>query len=272
MDGNERDDAARGQVNRSSAEVYEEFFVPALFRGWVERVADAASVGPGDRVLDVACGTGVLARHAAERTGPEGAVVGLDVNEGMLAVAGRVAPSLEWRTGRAEALPFEDDSFDVVVSQFALMFFEEPEAALREMVRVLRPGGRLAIAVWGSLDDTPGYRSMVALLRREFGDDSADALTAPYSLGDVGRLRDLLGRAGLRRAEITTLRGEAHFASLSDWVFTDIHGWTLAGMLDDEQYRRLLEVATAELAPFVTDSAHVVFDTPAHIVTAVNPR
>lgn len=139
----------RGQVSHSAAEVYEEVFVPILMQ-WAGRVADAARVQPGQRVLDVACGTGVLARAVAERVGPQGAVVGLDLNEGMLAVAGRKAPHVEWRQGRAEDLPFESQSFDRVVSQFGLMFFAD-RRAVQEMVRVLRPGGHLAVAVWGRL-------------------------------------------------------------------------------------------------------------------------
>ena len=156
----------RGQVSRSAAEVYEEFFVPALFRQWVQPVADAADIRAGDRVLDVACGTGILARHAATRVGAAGSVCGVDINEGMLAVARREAPEIEWRKGAAEALPFADDGFDAVVSQFGLMFFADQAKAIREMRRVLRPGGRLAVAVWDSLANTPGYAAMTALLQR----------------------------------------------------------------------------------------------------------
>jgi SAM-dependent methyltransferase len=264
-------DAERGQVRGSAAEVYEEFFVPALFGEWPERVVDAAGLGSGERVLDVACGTGVLARHVAERVGPAGAVVGLDPNEGMLAVAKRLAPELEWRRGVAESIPFEDGAFDAVVSQFGLMFFDSPEAGLREMVRVLSVGGRLVVVVWASLEDTPGYRSMVALLREEIGDEAADALTAPYALGEVGRLRSVLSAAGLRDAGITTLAGEARFDSLSDWVRTDVYGWTLADMLDEAGYDRLREAADRRLREYVGPDGRVRFPAPAHMVTAVKP-
>jgi ubiquinone/menaquinone biosynthesis C-methylase UbiE len=146
---------ASGQVSTSAAEIYEEFYLPALFLEWAPRMAAAAGVEPNQRVLDVACGTGVLARALAERVKPGGTATGLDINEGMLAVARRKAPGIEWRHGAAESLPFDDAAFDVVVSQFGLMFFQDRTKAIGEMLRVLRPGGRLAVAVWDSLDRTP---------------------------------------------------------------------------------------------------------------------
>jgi ubiquinone/menaquinone biosynthesis C-methylase UbiE len=178
-------------VNRTAAEIYEEFFLPALFQEWTERVADAAQIQGGDRVLDVACGTGVLARTVAARVSPTGSVIGLDVNPGMLAVAAQKAPHIDWRHGQAEALPFDAASFDAVVSQFGLMFFEDREAAIREMARVLRPGGRVAVAVWDSLDNTPGYAAMVELLHNLFGEHAARGLRTPYNLGDKTTLRAL---------------------------------------------------------------------------------
>lgn len=262
----------RGQVSASAAEVYEAFFLPALFQEWTSRVADAAGIQPGQRVLDVACGTGVLARTVADRVGPNGAVVGLDLNEGMLAVARQKAPGIRWQQGVAEALPFEDDTFDAVVSQFGLMFFEDRATALREMLRVLRPGGRLAVAVWDSLDHTPGYAAMTRLLQRLFGDEAADALRSPYHLGDTQRLAGLFAEAGLPNATITTVEGTARFPSIASWVHTDVRGWTLADRIDDTQFEVLLDEAERTLQPFVIDDEGTVeFASPAHIVTAMKP-
>jgi ubiquinone/menaquinone biosynthesis C-methylase UbiE len=151
------DRALQGQVSRSAADVYEEFFVPALFREPAQHVARAADIRRGQSVLDVACGTGVLAREAVRATGNDGNVTGLDRNDGMLAAAKRLAPGINWQPGLAEALPFADRSFDRVFSQFALMFFDDRAAALQEMRRVMKPGGRMHVAVWDSLDRTPGY-------------------------------------------------------------------------------------------------------------------
>jgi ubiquinone/menaquinone biosynthesis C-methylase UbiE len=257
-----------GQVTSSAAEVYDEFFVPALFGPWAPRLVAAAGLQPGMRVVDVACGTGVLTIEAARATGANGAVVGVDLNPGMLAVARRKAPEVEWQQAPAEALPFDSESFDSAFSQFGLMFFEDKEASIREMWRVLRPGGRLVIAVWDSLDNTPGYATVALLLARLFGDAIADLLKAPYSLGDPSALRSLLGVSGVTGAEVRRSPGEARFPSIRSWIHTDVRGWTYADKLDDEQYELLVSEAEKELQRFVTRDGEVRFDHPALIATA----
>ena len=257
-----------GQITHDAAEVYEEFFVPVLFQQFVEPMMNAAGVRAGQRVLDVACGTGVLARAVAERTGATGAVTGLDLNPGMLAVARRVAPAIEWKQGRAEALPFEDQSFDAVVCQFGLMFFEDRPAALREMLRVLRPGGRLAVAVWDAIDRSPGYAAEEQLLLRLFGEQVVESIRAPFVLGDLAVLNALLAEAGIRDAVITPQSGTARYPSVEAMMYTEIKGWTLAGELDDEQYELLLREAEQVFQPFTAIDGSVAFDSPAHIVTA----
>ena len=134
------------QIPIEAAELYEEAFVPGFFAQWAPLLCDAADVGPGQEVLDVACGTGIVARTAAGRVAPAGRVVGVDLNEAMLTVARRVAPDLDWREGDAAALPFPDGGFDRVLCQMALMFFPDRAGALREMGRVARPGGAVARA------------------------------------------------------------------------------------------------------------------------------
>lgn len=264
------DAATTGQVTDSAAETYEAFFVPALFDQWPDRVLDVAGLSPGDDVLDVGCGTGIVARAAARRLQGSGSVTGLDLNEGMLAVARRAAEPVAWYQGPAEALPFAADSFDRVVSQFALMFFADRTAALEEMVRVGRPGGTVTLATWAAVDESPGYRAMVDLLRRLFGDEVASALLAPFTLGTEEQLRaatvDLLPGAVVTRHE-----GEARFESLEAWVRTDVKGWTLADLIDDAQYAELLSAATTELAHFVAPDGGVRFPAPALIATAATP-
>lgn len=259
-------DIDKGQINHNAADTYEEFFVPAVFGEWPAQLIAAAQIQAGQKVLDVACGTGVLARDVLDRVGSAGGVAGVDINEGMLAVAKRIAPDIDWRQEAAEALPFENGHFDAVVSQFGLMFFADKVAALKEMLRVLRPGGHLAVAVWDTLENTPGYAQITSLLQRLFGEETANGLRAPYSLGDKAVLNRLLAAAGLTDAIVATHVGRARFPSIRAWMFTEIKGWTLADMIDDDQFHTLLEAAETEMRPFLTPENGVEFATPAHIV------
>jgi len=256
-----------GQVAASAAEIYESFFVPALFAEWPARVLSAAGVSAGDQVLDVACGTGTLARAALDWVGASGTVTGIDMNDGMLAVARKHSAAITWQSGDACALPYPADTFDRVVSQFGLMFFPDRPRALQEMRRVTRDGGRIAVAVWGSLADTPGYAAMSALLLDLFGADVANSLAAPYSLGDRDVLASLCAEAGIDAAHIETIVGQAHFASLDAWLYTDIRGWTLADIINDADYARLSAAATEGLSSFVNDDGSVSFAAPAHVVS-----
>lgn len=264
-------ETSTGQVTRSAAEIYDGFFVPALFRQFAAPVAEAAALAPGQTVLDVACGTGVLAREAEGRVGSGGAVTGLDRNEGMLEVARRKAPGVQWRQGMAESLPFPDASFDAVVSQFGLMFFEDRVQALKEMARVTRPGGRIAVAVWAPLETSPGYKDMVALLERLFGRPVADELRAPFLLGEPQTLRGFFIEAGMPNVELRTQDGTARFPSIEDWVKVDVKGWTLAQFIDEAQYQTLLREAKRELKRYEGRDGVVAFPAPV-IIATVNKR
>jgi SAM-dependent methyltransferase len=261
------DPASTGQVNADAARIYDEFFVPALFAEWAQPVCDAAEIRPGDRVLDIACGTGVAAREAAKRSGARGKVTGIDRNSGMLAVAREQAPQIDWLEGRAEALPFTESSFDAALCQFGLMFFEDQALALREMRRVIGRGGRAAVAVWDRVENSPGYAAMVGLLDRMFGKAAADALGAPFALGDLGALNSLLRRAGWDDAKINTRIGTARFESITEWVRMDVRGWTLADLIDDDQYEALVRAANEELVRFAEPDGTVSFAAPGHIIT-----
>ena len=208
---------------------------------------------------------------AADAVKPNGSVIGLDLNPGMLAVATRKAPQIDWRESPAEALGFDDASFDAVVSQFGLMFFQDKPRVIGEVLRVLRPGGRFAIAVWDSLDHVPGYAAISKLLGRLFGDEAAVSLRAPCSLGDTGDLSSLFSSAGAPEVQITTLDGIARYPSIRDWMHVDIRGWTLADQIDDAQFERLVSEAEKELARFVTRDGAVEFSLPAHIAAATKP-
>jgi len=253
------------------AEVYDRSFVPALFARWGPVVANAAGVGAGDRVLDIACGTGALTLACAERAGPEGAVTGVDPNPAMLAVARAKPVAVDWHEGRAEALAFEDATFDAVVSQFGLMFVDDVARAFAEMRRVLVPGGRLAVAVFDAIETAPGYDVLARLLDRQFGREVGDAMRAPFVLGDAARLRDLAATA-FPDAMVTRTEGSVQFPSVRDLIETE-HAciWTLGGLIDANQAASLTEQAEHDLRPFVRPDGSVAFTMPALIVTAKKP-
>jgi SAM-dependent methyltransferase len=259
------------QAQIEAARAYESLFVPALFEQWTAPVADAARVHTGQRVLDVACGTGVLARHVAGRVGAEGAVTGVDPNAGMLEVARELAPTVDWRRGTAESLPFEAASFDAVVSQFGLMFFNDRARAVSEMLRVLKPGGHVALAVWDTLENHPLYAAEVDLLARLAGQAAGDALRAPFALGDRQSLARMFAAAGAGRVEIGTHPGTARFPSLRVVLEADLRGWLpLVGVvLSEDTISRVLAAANDELGGYVRRADHgIEFPLSSHIVSA----
>lgn len=260
-------DAAKGQISAEAAALYERLFVPALFDQWPGQLLELAGVGVGDRVLDVACGTGVLARAAIARVGPTGSVTGLDLNEAMLAVAAGEAPHITWVPAPAESLPMSDASFDKVLCQFGLMFFADRETALREMARVTRPGGRVCVATWAGLSETPGYAAMSELLADLLGREPAEALAAPFSIGTESALRAVMC-AAFDPVEVRRLEGRARFPSIDDWVATDVRAWTLRELIDDQQFEELRAAARVRLHEFCDAEGRVSFDAPALVAVA----
>ena len=171
-------------------------------QAWGPVLCDAASIAPGQRVLDVACGTGALTRRGGRaRLRRAARCSGSMPTREMLAVARRKHADIEWHDGRAESLPFADASFDAVVSQFGLMFFDDRVAALREMQRVLRPGGRLAVAVCDALEHSPGYAALAALLERLFGKRVARRVPRAIRARRCGRAARAVRGRGHRRGQ-----------------------------------------------------------------------
>ncbi len=256
------------QSQIEAARVYEALFVTALVGQFAPKVAEAAGLVTGERVLDVACGTGVLARETLKRVGANGSVTGIDAVPGMIAVAQQIEPRVEWRQGKAESLPFSDDSFDVVVSQFGLMFMDRVQA-ISEMLRVLTSRGRLAVAVWNSLENIPAYAVGAELFERIGGHEAAHALRAPFVLGDADELRKLFSDAGAYSIDVTTHSGTARFPSIQVMVEADLRGWlpVMGVNLSEQQIRQILDEAEAALASYTTRDGQVRFDVSAHIVT-----
>ncbi len=257
------------ETRLSPAELYDQLFVPTLFGRFPHLVLDAAEVALDQAVLDVGCGTGAATEAALERTGPGGRVAGVDPKEEMLGVARDKNVPIEWYAGSAEKLPLPDGTFDAVISQFALMFFEDPSQALREMVRVLRPGGRIAVSIPDAIDHSPGFSVLAELLHRRFGPDVAEGFRQPFRGGDSDWLRQICDEAGLQDARIERRDESARFASAREFVRAEGSCiWTLGGVLDEAQLQRLADDAEESLAPFREADGTVAVVLPCLVVAA----
>lgn len=238
------------QITSQQAELYEERFVPALFAQWVDAVLGAAGVRAGQDVLDVACGTGIVARHAAERVGTTGHVIGLDLNPAMLAVASRLRPDLTWQQGDVVALPFDDDSFDVVTCQSAAMFFDDLVGALREMGRVTRPGGVVAVQVFDLRENQPAYGPWIAMVARHVGQDALRMLGTYWVHGDRDLMRERCASAGLRVTAVHDHERPAHFPSVEAMVLTEVNATPLADRLTQDELDAIIADSHTVYEPF----------------------
>lgn len=272
---NERGHRTAGwQLEQSGPDAYEQYLVPAMFAPWAERLVDRVDLRPEDRVLDVGCGTGIVARRAASRGCNEGSVVGLDVNEGMLDVAKATASesrlAIEWKQGDATRLPFADDSFDVVFSQQALQFVTEPGAALREIRRVLAPDGRVAVSVWRPLEFNPGYVELADALERRVGDDAGTILRSPFPSWGREDLRALACDAGFDDPSITIELGSMRYPSAEEFVRREAASSPLSEPLGDvalEVREAIVRDVEDGLREYVDDDG-IVFPMESYFLTA----
>ncbi len=253
------------QLEEAAAEAYEAKFVPAMFAEWAQQLVTVAGVAPGQRILDVACGTGIVARTAAEIAGAE-AVTGVDINPAMLAVAARVRPDISWMQGDAAALPVPDGAFHTVLCQMSLMFFPDALAALREMDRAAAVGGKVAVVVPGRLADQPGYRPFVELVSRHAGPDAMSLLGVYWACGDLEELKRLFAKAGLHEVESRTHTGKAKYSSAADFVAVEVESTPLMARLSEEQFARIRAEAAAVLQPFTGADGSLTVPLQGHIV------
>lgn len=265
------------QLAGNAAQAYQDHLVPVIFEPMAAALVAAAGVSPGDRVLDVACGTGVVARAAAQAVGGDGEVVGIDRNPDMLTVARDVASAtgvpVRFEQAEAESLPFEDATFDVVLCQQALQFVTDRTQVLTEMRRVTRPDGRVGFAVLRSLEHHRVYREFVAALGRHAGPDAADMLASPFALGDGEQLRRDALTAGLDDVEVRIVVGHERFPSVEDMVWQEAASSPLAASLatlDAAAQAALVADLEQALAGHL-DDAGVVFPNETHLVTARVP-
>jgi ubiquinone/menaquinone biosynthesis C-methylase UbiE len=224
------------QLDGSAPELYERYLVPAITSKWADDLVGRAQPDAGENVLDIACGTGIVARLASRRM-RQGHVTGLDLNKGMLAVARTTVSSegapINWIEGSALDLPFEAATFDVVLCQLGLQFFPDQQRAVREMSRVLLPTGRLALSVYSPLERTPGANAFVSALDRVLGPDASQIKRGEHSFKTPEELRDLLIGAGFAKVKVHTVVQQIAFPSVLDYVSFQLLATPMAALLSD---------------------------------------
>lgn len=256
----------------SFPEIYEKALVGPLFRPWAELVLDDIALAAGDRLLDIACGTGIVARVARERLGKAAKIVGVDLSPPMLAAARRVAADIDWREGDAGALPLQDDEqFDVVICQQGFQFFPDRQAAAHQMRRALAPSGRLAVSTWRSDDELPMLRELRRVAERHVG----PIIDRRHSFGDAAPLETLLRDCGFSDVRSKTVSRTIRFDDGP--AFVRLNAMALVGMSarskdmsEAEREQVMAAIArdsTDVLRPY-TDEAGLAFELSTNVVTA----
>jgi ubiquinone/menaquinone biosynthesis C-methylase UbiE len=270
------------QLTGTAAELYERYLVPAITGVWAADLVQRAALQPGEWMLDVACGTGIVARLAAEQVGAQGAVVGLDLNTAMLEVA-RALPrppgaAITWTEVSVLDMPFPDASFNVVLCQLGLQFFPDRPQALREMHRVLAPGSRLLLSVFGPLAHNPVPQALAEALERHLGPHASAIKRAEHDLDDPGALDDLVTGAGFAAVTSETTTQQIRFPSPREYVRIQFAATPLATLMQEmpsEQQATLAEAVIADvsgaLRSYIGDDG-LVFPQECHILSAYSGK
>ena len=257
----------------SFADVYERQLVGPLFRPWAERLLERGALHAGDNVLDVACGTGIVARLARQRVGPAARVVAVDKSAGMLGTARTLDTTIDWREGDALSLPLdESERFDAVFCHQGLQFFADKLTGLREMRRALVPDGRVVLGVWRTADENTLFGALDRVAEQFVG----AFLDQRHSFPDAAPLRELLTDAGFRDVEVVPSTMETRFES-DPSVLARLNAMAAMGMsergkaFNDEEraatVAAIVEASLPEIARFSEDGV-IRFQTSSNVATA----
>jgi ubiquinone/menaquinone biosynthesis C-methylase UbiE len=252
-------------------ELYERILVGPLFKPFAEELLERVKLAPGDTVLDIACGTGIVSRLAKEKLGATGKVTGVDLSPPMLAVARTIAPDIDWRTGSASSMPVDAGAFSVVICQQGLQFFPEKPSAAAEMRRALAPGGRVAVATWRSRDENVLFDALTRVAERHVG----PVVDQRHSYADAGVLASLLTAAGLRDVRVETVTRTvrvpegAMLARMNSMAIVSMSA--AGGEMSDEERPKVVGAIAAECAEVLSryaDGGGIAFDMSTNVATA----
>lgn len=258
------------------AQTYEDYFVTHQFGPWADELLDRARPQPEERILDLACGTGIVGRLAARRLEGRAQITGLDLSSEMVDVAraasAREGVEIAWYVGRADELPFPDASFDVALCQQGFQFFPDRVAAAQEVRRVLAPGGRILTTTWTGIENNPLSQMVSEALQRRTG---MTAMDAPFALGDREELRSVFTAAGFTDIKIEVVRREVRFPMpdqfLGRFVTARTAGIAALQTMSAAERASLIVAISADMAEPLRqyiDGDEVVYPTEAHIATA----
>lgn len=269
------------QLDGSAPELYQRYLVPAITSIWAADLVERAQLQPSETILDLACGTGVVARLAANRIAG-GRVVGLDLNDGMLAVA-RLQPTsgipIEWRQDSALSLPFADGSFDVILCQLGLQFFPDRQLALREMRRVLAAEGRIALSVYSAIERTPAASSFADALDRCLAPGASHIKRGEHIFPTANEVASLIAEAGFEHIETATVTKSITFPSVLDYVRFQLVATPMASLLADrnaadrdDAIAAIAAETQSRLDPDMVRDDRLSFPQEAHVALARRQR
>ena len=249
-------------------ENYERFFVPVIGKPLAEDLVELADLQAGESVLDVACGTGIVARLASHKVGFEGSVNGLDPNPGMLAVSRSLSDSIAWYEAGAEVIPLPNDTFDVVFCQMGLQFMEDKVVAMQEMRRVLAPGGRMLLNVPGPA--AAPFTAMTDAMKKHISEQAAGFVSHVFSLYDPARIKELTARAGFRDICVETYNKKLHLPRAEEFLWQYVFSTPLASSvsLADEASHIALEKDVVKQWRHFSQNGSVTYEQPMVTVTA----
>jgi ubiquinone/menaquinone biosynthesis C-methylase UbiE len=271
---NELEKLAQWQLDESAAESYERYFVPLFYAPEAQYLIELAGLRAGEHVLDLACGTGIVARCAANKVGANGMVVGLDRNECMLAVARKasvdISPPIKWQRGEAHNIPFPDSKFGVVFCQQGLQFFPDRSAALRETYRVLSPNGRLALSSMRPDKNNSEYNLLADVLERHAGPYAGMMVRSTFLPLSIDNLRALLKNAGFQNVRILIGIGPVRYPSVNEFLRREMAGSPLAGQMkswSDDLFRMIVQDLEVSLKAYIDDDG-IIFPAETYFAIA----
>ena len=262
------------QIAGDSPASYEEYLVPGIFKPWAEKLVHLSSPSPGSTILDVACGTGIIARTAASKVGSDARVTGFDLNPQMLDKASEMAEreglEIDWQQGDAGDLPFEDNQFDHLFCQQAMQFFPEPQQVLKEMQRVLKPGGTLALNILRSIHYNPAYKILADELEEHAGTTAGTMMRSPFPDWNQKTIRNMVAEAGFEDIQIHLDIISMRYPSPEEFLRREAASSPLAEeieTMDPERRKKLVDDLKDSLEVY-KDSRGVVFPMETYMIIA----